>query len=175
MGSNFGTRPLWVNPGKEGAKPTRIIATRSSDGKGKAYDVLENQYRRLSGTQDEENSWWRVDLTGKYALYLTHYSLRHGKKDTKQDLLCNWRLEGSFDGSDWKKLKEHKNDQKLINMKSPPYQATWAVKGKLGAFRYFRIYQTGKNSSGRFSLFLSGIELYGVLIEMEVSQEDTTP
>ena len=26
----------------------------------------------ISGTEDKEDSWWRMDLTEKYALYLTH-------------------------------------------------------------------------------------------------------
>lgn len=169
LGSKFG-KLQWVNPGK--TSPRRIIATRSSSGKGQANDVLENRYSGgKSGTEDKENSWWCLDLTEKYSLYLTHYSLRHGRQDGMY-LLCNWRLEGSSDGENWKTLKEHVNDTLL---KRTPHQATWAVDGKFtSAFRYFRIYQTGQNSSKSFNLYLSGIELYGVLIEMDVSREDTT-
>lgn len=165
LGSTFGTR-FWANPDST----KRIKASRSTGEKGMEKHVLEYDYKGESATKNKENSWWCVDLTEKYSLYLTHYSLRHGRKDGKY-LLCNWRLEGSFDEKNWKTLREHKNDQTL---KRSQFQNSWEVNGKLGAFRYFRIYQTGPNSSGSFHLYLSGIELYGVLIEMDVSPEDTT-
>ena len=150
LGSKFGKFP-WVNPGT--TDPKRIIAKRSSRENGRANDVLENEYSGgESGTKNKENSWWCVDLTEKYSLYLTHYSLRHGRQDGMY-LLCNWRLEGSLDGKIWKTLKEHENDTLL---KRTPHQATWAVDGKFtSAFRYFRIYQTGQNTSKSFNLFLS--------------------
>ena len=165
LGTNFGTTP-WVNPGGTSASPTRIIATRSSDHDehSDAIDLLENRRGSLSGTKDEDKSWWCVDLTEKYALYLTHYSLRHGR-DNGMSIIRNWRLEGSLDGHIWKTLKKHDNDRGLKDP-FPYYTATWPVDGELGAFRYFRIFQTGKNSSGRFSIFLSGIELYGILIDV---------
>ena len=146
---------------------TRIIATRSSDEEGKATDILENRVDReiVSGTKDEEQSWWCVDLTENYALYLTHYTLRHGPKKNISYLL-NWRLEGSLDGQSWETLRRHDNDRGLTG--NHPYRrCTWAIDGNGNAFRYFRILQTGKNSSGRFGIFLSGIELYGVLIEID--------
>ncbi|XP_015773245.1 PREDICTED: uncharacterized protein LOC107351460 [Acropora digitifera] len=145
---------------------TRIIATRSSDEGGKATDILENRVDReiVSGTKDEEQSWWCVDLTENYALYLTHYTLWHGPK-TNISYLLNWRLEGSLDGQSWETLRRHDNDRGLTG--NHPYRrCTWAIDGNVNAFRYFRILQTGKNSSGRFGIFLSGIELYGVLIEI---------
>jgi len=50
-----------------------VVATRSSDGEGKAEDLLKNQVKRgtvmIRGTEDKEDSWWRMDLTEKYALY----------------------------------------------------------------------------------------------------------
>ena len=56
-----------------------IVATRSSDGEGKAEDLLKNQVKRgtVSETEEKEGSWWRVNLTEKYVLYLTHYTAYH--------------------------------------------------------------------------------------------------
>jgi len=148
---------------------TRIIATRSSDGRGTAKIVLENQLQEgiVSATKAKKNSWWCVDLTENYALYLTHYTLRHGQEQ-RGSVLRNWQLEGSVDGSKWTVLKNHKNDHGLGELKScgTYCTCTWAIHGELNAFRYFRIFQTGVNSSGRFGIFLSGIELYGVLVEI---------
>ena len=162
LATNFGNKTC-VNPGSNNASPTQIIATRSSDDQGEAEDVLENRRGTLSGTKDQNNSWWCIDLTEKYVLYLTHYTLRHGR-DNGLSIIRNWRLQGSLDGRSWKTLKKHDNDRGLKDP-YPYYTCTWSVDGELGAFRYFRIFQTGKNSSGRFGIFLSGIELYGVLIE----------
>ena len=143
-------------------KTSNIVVTRSSDGEGKAEDVLKNQVKSgtVSGTKDKENSWWSVDLTEKYALYLTHYTLRHGH-NRGISVLLNWRLEGSLDGRKWTKLKIHEKEYGLLEHCT----CTWAIDGKSNAFRYFRIFQTGKNSSRKFGIFLSGIEMYGLLIE----------
>ncbi|XP_074622553.1 uncharacterized protein LOC141880868 isoform X2 [Acropora palmata] len=149
-----------VNPSS-----TQIVVTRSSDREGHAEDLLKDQVKRgtVSGTKDKEGSSWCVDLTEKYVLYLTHYTLRHGR-ERSMSVLLNWRLEGSLDGRTWTTLKNHEDDHGL--KKDRPYcTCTWAIDGDSNAFRYFRIFQTGKNSSGRFGIFLSGIELYGVLIE----------
>ena len=147
------------------ASGTQIVATRSSDGEGSAMDLLENQVQTgtQSGTKDKEDSWWCVDLTEKYVLFLTHYTLRHGC-EKRQSVLLNWRLQGSLDRRTWTTLRNHEDDHGLD--KDRRYcTCTWAIKGNSKAFRYFRIFQTGNNSSGGFSIFLSGIELYGALIE----------
>ena len=151
------------------ASRTQIVATRSSDGEGNAMDLLENQVQTgtLSGTKDKEDSWWRVDLTEKYLLYLTSYTLRHGR-DKSLSVLLNWRLEGSVDGHEWTVLKNHEKDLGLRGLK-PYCTCTWTIDGNSNAFRYFRIVQTGINSSKKFGIFLSGIELYGVLIEKSSS------
>ena len=148
---------------------TRIIATRSSDERGTARLILENQLQRgvVSATKAKENSWWCVDLTENYVLYLTHYTLRHGQEQ-RWSFLHNWRLEGSVDGCKWTVLKNHNNDRGLAEDKSHSTYCTctWAIDGNFNAFRYFRIFQTGKNTASTFGIFLSGIELYGVLVEI---------
>ena len=86
-------------------------------------------------------------------------------KSKKKTFLRHWRLEGSLDGVEWTTLKEHENDTGLIGNK-PYCTHTWAITGKFKAFRYFRIFQTGWHSSGSFGIVLSGIEMYGVLVEI---------
>ena len=154
------------NFGRLNSTQARIIATRSSDQVGKATDILENRVDKeiVSGTMAQEESWWCVDLTENYALYLTHYTLRHGYNNSLSFLL-NWRLEGSLDGHNWKTLRSHDGDRGLKGKER--YQTfTWRIDGKSNASRYFRILQTGKNSTGNFGIFLSGIELYGVLVKI---------
>ena len=57
----------------------------------------------ISETEDMEDSWWCMDLTEKYTLYLTHYT-------ACISVLVNWRLEGSLDGRKWTTLKSYEND-----------------------------------------------------------------
>ena len=156
-----------INPSQK-----RIIATRSSNERGEARLILENELQRgvVSATKAWENSWWCVDLTENYALYLTHSTLRHGQEQ-RWSLLYTWRLEGSVDGRKLTTLKNHYNDRRIAVSKTDSTYSryctcTWTIDGNFDAFRYFRIFQTGKNSSGNFGIFLSGIELYGVLVEI---------
>ena len=148
------------NLGRPNSTQTSIIATRSSDEEGKATDILEHQVDReiVSGTKAKEQSWCCVDPTQNYALYLTHYTLRHGLK-TSFSYLLSWRLEGSLDGQSSETLRRHDSDR-WLNGNDPYCTYTWPIGGNFHAFRYFRIFQTGKNSSGRFGIFLSGIEQY---------------
>lgn len=170
MGSSFRTTS-WVNPSSKSDLSTRVTATRSSTKLGSASDLLNycNNTRKESGTKDDNGSWWCVALSEKYSLYLTHYTLRHGLNDGNS-FLRNWKLEGSLDGSNWEVLKNHENDTKLCRPLKH-FTATWSIDREVGAFRYFRIVQTGENSSNKYGINLSGIELYGALIERSGKRE----
>lgn len=93
----------------------------------------------------------------------------------------NWHFEASNDKVNWVILdrriylsdNQHYNlemeeEQKQLQKKGAT--STWgidqAIYNDLGqsGFRYFRIVQVGKNSSGSDNLTLSGIELYGKVV-----------
>jgi hypothetical protein len=116
----------------------------------------------------------------------THYTLRHGG-NYKADSLRNWDLQGissefskkilftlpscvgSVDGKNWVVLRRHSGDTSLTDKWATH---TWSLHlEKPQSFRYFRILQTGRNSSNHNFLVLSGVELYGDLYEW---QEDET-
>ena len=143
-----------------------LIASRSSDGPGDGADVLNHKMGTVSGTEEKKNSWWSIDLGSSHRLVITHYALRHGKRE-KESLLTQWQLKGSNDGKHWENI-ETIHDKKDPQFKDPTPFCTgkWSVKGEIGPFRYFRIFQTGVNSSGKYGIYLSGIELYGVLLNM---------
>ena len=92
--------------------------------------------------------------------------MRQGKRHG-ESALTDWQLEGSHDGKNWEKLKTIYDGKDPQFAASPPfYTGTWSVRGEIPAFRFFRIFQTGRNSSGKYGLYLSGIELYGVLLNI---------
>jgi hypothetical protein len=90
----------------------------------------------------------------------------------------NWHLEGSTDKVNWHildrriylsasgELDPHfEEEQKALKQKGA--SSTWGIDTDIyreigfDGFRYFRIIQVGKNSSGSDNLALSGFELYG--------------
>ena len=153
-----------LNKDRSSAKP---VATRSSDGTGNASDIFCHDKGKESGTEAEENSWWCVDLGENYRLVITHYALRHGKKDG-EFILREWQLQGSIDELNWTNLKTANDprDPPQFRDPSPYFTGMWRVEGEVGTFRYFRILQTSRNSSGKFGIYLSGVELYGLLTKM---------
>ena len=90
--------------------------------------------------------------------------------------MLNWHFEGSNDKVNWTVLdrrlyytegsqEDFEEEKKLLCQKGAA--TTWGIDTEvyreigLEGFRYFRIVQVGKNSSGSDNLALSGLELYG--------------
>jgi len=111
-------------------------------------------------TDDVPSSWFSIDFGPHRLITLTYYSLRHGG-NYKADSLRTWDLQGSIDGVQWKTITRHHNDNSL----NGPYAThSWFVKCK-ECFRFFRVLQTGRNSSHHNFLVLSGFEFYGMLFD----------
>ena len=151
--------------------PTNVVATRSSHGSGKANDVLNRKLVKDftdCGTDLKRQSWWSVDLGENHLLFPTHYSLRHGKRDGKS-VLRYWELQGSIDGKDcnWKNINTYRKKREFTEP-FPYVTETFSVEGDVGAFRYFRILQTGQHSSKGFGIYLSGMEFYGILLKVKL-------
>jgi hypothetical protein len=95
-------------------------------------------------------------------LRLTDYCLRHDHNGNNY-ALRNWRLEGSNNGQTWTTLRNHANDTTLAAQ--PMSEANWPVENCGVCYRFFRIFQYGKNSDNYDYLMCAGIELYGDLEE----------
>jgi len=151
---------------RDGSAP-KPVATRSSDGPGQASDIFCYKKGTESGTAEKKDSWWCVDLGVNYRLVITHYALRHGKKDG-ESILREWQLQGSTDELNWTNLESAYDPREPPQFRDPiPYfTGMWNVEGEVGAYRYFRILQTGKNSSKKFGVYLSGVEFYGLQMKM---------
>ena len=108
-----------------------------------------------------------MNLGENYLLFPTHYSLRHGKKEG-DSILRKWELKGSIDGQVWKDIDTHRRKGEREFTEPFPYATdTWSVQGEVGAFRYFKIVQTGRHSSNGYGIYLSGMEFYGVLLKVQ--------
>jgi len=157
IGTEGGTTP-YVNPHDAG----RVVATASTFGPFGSRASRFVQHRHPEGgvyniTSNQPNSWMAVDLGERHSLVLTHYCLRSTRSPHKPR---TWTLQGSNDGNEWTVLKSHTNDSSLAEQSNS--EAAWPVEAA-GAYRHFRIRQTGWNSHHHHNLACSGIEIYGML------------
>lgn len=127
-------------------------------------------------TEDEPYSFFGVDLGMERRLLPTCYTLRNRKSATH--VLRNWYFEGSVTGQNWVILdaRIYHSDQADRNAAlelefkdfskcggAMTFTIDTEIYRKLGTegYRFFRVVQVGKNTSGTDNLTLSGIELYG--------------
>ena len=101
-----------------------------------------------------------VDLGPTRRLQVQHYCLRDGSAFADY-ILRNCRFEGSNDGFSWSLLRQHDNDASMGSVAFG--EGHWEVSNST-TYRYFRIYQIGRNSSYNYHLVCCGMELYGKLI-----------
>jgi len=141
-----GGKRAWVNPCSSGDVSVEWSSVRSGSAEQfvskwdwKVVPKGEGPY-----TNDQPNSWMRVDLGATRSLVVRHYALR--KDSHHSHTLRNWELQGAnaADGP-WTMLRRHDNDASIGNGK-PGYVAAWPVEG-VAAFRFFRIHQHGQNTS----------------------------
>eukprot|EP00729_Bicosta_minor_P032627 gene32627-biopygen4724 len=162
IGTGCGTKE-YANPH---GKPGGVVAKMSSVQSGEASRFVEHAPLNESNLTDSTaNSWMSVDLGEGRRLAPDYYCLRHGYSGGIYRLR-HWRLEGSNDDSTWTLLKTHANDQALPDQGWST--ASWPIEAAAdgASYRYFRIFQTGKNSGGYDDLMCAGIELYGLLRRM---------
>ena len=159
IGTAGGTRE-WANPCASGD----VAVAWSSKAGGTEEENFVSKWdwkAELSYTEDQPNSWMRVDLGATRSLAVSHYALRH--RGLGGYGLRSWELQGAIapDGP-WTTLRRHDNDASIEAQAG--FVAAWAVEGA-APFRFFRIHQHGPNSSGHQYLMCAGIELYGLLTE----------
>eukprot|EP01132_Coremiostelium_polycephalum_P001271 gene1271-1601_t len=120
-------------------------------------------------TDKEENAHFTVDISSKYVLCPTYYSMRYGG-DSQGSIYAapkNWQLLGSLDQQEWTVLREHVND---LSIKDGYSIAGWEVKS-VHSYRYFRIQMTGPNQRDGTELCACCFEIYGRLVKLEDDEE----
>ena len=152
-----------------------VKAFASSVSKGQVSDFVGRNLVNLR-TENEENSFFGVDLGNNRTLVPTAYSLRN-RNSSSHVMLC-WNLEASNDRINFEILdtrifsntnnpKIHQKLEKERNLlKEPGCTSTWGISKKIRerfpeGFRYFLVKQINKNSNGSYNLAISGFELYG--------------
>jgi hypothetical protein len=149
-------RQSWSNPMDGGHVEVKAS---SLQGDSKPLNAVVGREAVRFLTQPEEKSWVMIDFKDR-RIRPTHYSLRH-YASADLEALRLWNFEGSADGAKWDVLIKHEND---TNLDAKGKWFTWEIK-TTSFYRYFRLFQTGKNSNNQLYLACSGFDVYGSLFE----------
>jgi hypothetical protein len=119
-------------------------------------------------TDNVANSWIAVDLGSGHSAVLNKYSLQH--KSASNGYIRTWKLQGSNNpasnsvadlaAATWTDLDTQTSNGTIgagAGWVSPALGSTPA------AYRWFRVIQTGANTSGSNVLNVGEVELYGTL------------
>lgn len=170
LGSS-GRRKLWQNP----HSTAHVQAFASSIGAGKIEDFV-GRIASNCRTHNEPYSYFGIDLGKDRGLVPTIYTIRNRISTTH--VLMNWVFEASNDKVNWFELDRRNYmtgrqeedamlEQEAKKLREKGAASSWAIDTDIyreigyEGFRYFRIMQITKNSSGSDNLALAGFELYG--------------
>jgi hypothetical protein len=116
-------------------------------------------------TDNTPQSWMGVDIGPNRLIRPTAYSLRHDAQSGR-GVLRNWVFQGKPSGrheDSWVTISTHDNDKSLAEEAASTALFRIDSEDVIRGYRFFRILQTGPNSTGKDRLYCSGIELYGDL------------
>jgi hypothetical protein len=144
----------WVNPHASG------IATVSAS--SVASGNVSNVVSRLNSsfyTNNTAGSWVQLDFGASRTVRVDAYQIRN--YGFNANILRNWNLQGSNDGTTWTNLDVRTSDSTL----TAAYQYwNWTCNQSNTSFwRYIRILSTGLDSSGANYVGIASMELYGAI------------
>jgi len=157
-----GGQKSWENP-VTSQMVTVTSSGWSSDGSCGEHCV-NDKGEHCNYTEEMPYAWVQLDLSLQYRLRCDGYALRSDAHSGQK--LRTWEFHASIDGDRWETLRKHVDDKSLETKRFS--QKYWSVSASK-SYRYFRIVQTGPNSSNRESIMLHGVELFGTLEVLDVA------
>lgn len=161
IGTAEGTRPF-ENPAVSGEVSVEL----SSLGQGSSPASACLSHVAPDGesvfTENEANASMLIDIGEIRLLRPTGYCLRHDTQGSR-GVLRNWVLQGSVEDTEedsWVTLSSHVDDSSLAAQEGATSSFQISDQG-LEGYRYFRLVQSGPNSSGKGRLMCCGIDFYG--------------
>ena len=150
---------------------SKVSVSSSSEVKGDINEFVGRNIVNIR-TENKNESYFTVDLgEGRYVIP-SSYAIRNRNGTTH--IMLNWSFEGSMDNKTFDIIDRRNLNSGIVKyniekiqslLKTPGNISHWKIENnERKAYRYFRIKQMGKNSSGNYILCLSGIELYGECI-----------
>lgn len=158
VGYYLGTNELtqvWTNPHASNALIVSLSAPYDSQHNNPHF-LVDREINSLIATSNVANSFMSIDLRASRSLVINYYSIKG--RNAQDHNLAQWKLQASNNNSDWIDI-----DTKLDSPLSGNQWLSIAVPDQTLAYRFFRILQTGSNTSGANILCIGEIELYGKL------------
>jgi hypothetical protein len=138
-----------------------VNITCSSRSRNECWQVVNYDWNDYFYTTNSPKSWIQFDFKDRLVC-LTHYALK--SDGDFRDHLLEWTISGSNDENSWT-IVDHQKTQAL-NGEYITKLFECVDKSSVSQFyRYFRLTQTGKNSSGSDYLQLSNIEFFGSIVK----------
>jgi hypothetical protein len=137
-----------------------VNITCSSTCYNQCWQIVNYDWKSYFYTNNSANSWIQFDFKDR-SVSLSHYALKsdgnHGSH------LLQWKLSGSNDGNDWTTVDE-RNTQELNGTYLTKMFCCRPTSSVSQSYRYIRLTQTGKNSTGEDYLLLANIEFFGSMV-----------
>jgi hypothetical protein len=150
--------------------PTKIVVNQSSTVDG--VRLTQNLFDRVNSTahtHDQTNSWFAFQLVSEHQFSVKHYVLQ-SRSDSVDRQPRSWTIQGSnnvqantiadINAATWVNLSTITNN--LVFNSTNQYE-DFTISPATDYYRWFRIVQTGLNSSGDHYFTLGEWEMYGTL------------
>jgi hypothetical protein len=134
-----------------------VEITCSSNSYNNCWQVVNYDWNGYWYSSNSANSWIQFDFKNR-EISLTHYTLKSDGESGNH--LLQWTLAGSRDGQTWGSIDAR--DTQDLNGKfiTKTYSCSVSSDGSR-FYRYIRLTQTGKNSTGQDFLQLGNVEFFG--------------
>jgi hypothetical protein len=134
------------------------VTSRSGDASVKIIADLSS--KSIYQWRNEPDQWICYDFK-RFMVRPTHYSLRAWEKRDDSWSLNDWIMEGSNDGKTWIEFDRREGNTEIEQMKgAKTFAISW-----LEEVRMMRLWQLKKNRVSGVNLALSGMEIFGTLID----------
>jgi hypothetical protein len=132
-----------------------VNITHSSDCYNKCHQITDHGWNSYWYTNNYLRSWTQFDFKDS-SICLTDYALKSDGFSSHH--LLQWEIEGSEDGNGWERIDARNTQDLNGNYIKKTFKCS---SPGTHFYRYIRLIQTGKNSSGNDHLMLCNIEFFG--------------
>jgi hypothetical protein len=133
----------------------------SSTERNQCWQVVDYNWTDYWHSMNSANSWIQFDFKNR-EVFINRYALKPHKGSS--NFLVQWTLAGPRDGTVWE-LIDSRNTQELVKALDSKMFDCSSQSNERRFYRYIRLTQTGKTSSGQDYLILTNVEFFGSLID----------
>jgi hypothetical protein len=137
-----------------------VSITASGNQRNACHQVVDYDWTDYWYSPGAANAWIQFDFKAR-RISPTHYTIKSGGDDGHHLLI--WSFDGSDDGTSWTTLDQQETKDLNDKYAVKSYECG-SVQSSGSFFRFIRLTQTGKNSSGGTFLDLANLEVFGDVV-----------